>query len=130
MIVGAIALQVSCNHAGRTLTTCGITPGSRSVTIAVTNNMLVMDPDTVRACPGDSIGWARASGTDTNTYTIQFNSSTADACGWNGGSQTIPVSCTVPASSPPTSGNGDKYTATCTSGCTGVAPLDPHVIIM
>jgi plastocyanin len=131
IVVGAAALQISCKPQ-RVVGICGGGSTPHSVTIGVANGVLSLSADPVRVCPGDTVAWSRQSGTDTNTYTVQFESATADACGWSGGSQTIPVTCTIPSGSPPTSGNGDKYNANCSAGtgCTGVSPLDPHIIIM
>jgi plastocyanin len=131
ILVGAIALQVSCRPR-HSYGTCEGGSTSHPVTAAVVNSALSVDPETVQACPGDTVSWSKKDGADTNTYTVQFDSASADACGWNGVAQTVPASCTIPSGAAPTSGSGDKYTATCSSGagCAGVAPLDPHIIIL
>jgi plastocyanin len=131
ILAGAIALQVSCTRWQHMVGSCSVSPNPLSVTVGVANGVLGVSPDPVQACPGDKIAWSRASGTDTNTYTVQFGA-TADPCGWNGASQNIPVTCDIPNSAAGTGSPGDKYTSACASGstCSGVAPLDPHVIIM
>lgn len=138
VILMAVALQMSCKKmmgVGEG-TPCVIS--THNLTIAVSGGALTVSGGNgsssgdVNACPGDTINWARASGTDTNVYTVQFDSSTADPCGWSGVQQNVPVSCSISTNASKTNPPGDKYSLGCSSGptCTNVPVMDPHIVIM